>query len=106
MAISAQEAQVGALYVSYFGRSADPAGLAYWVAQLNNGLTLDRIAQSFATQPEATSLYPFLANPSASGLADFLTSVYSNLFNRTIDAAGLAYWSDQVNAGKPVGSVI
>ncbi len=106
MAISVQQAQIGTLYVGYFGRSVDPAGLAYWVGQLSNGLSLDRIAQSFAVQSEATALYPFLANPTVDGAAAFLTSVYSNLFNRTIDAAGLAYWTDQLAAGKPVGSAI
>ncbi len=106
MAISAQEAQIAGLYVGYFGRSTDPAGLAYWVSQLNDGLSPARIAQSFAVQAEATALYPFLANPTSAGLTDFLTSVYSNLFNRTIDQPGLAYWSGQVNAGKPVGGII
>ena len=101
MAVSAQEAQIGALYVAYFGRAIDPAGLAYWLGRLNDGMSLQRIAQSFSTQSEATAIYPFLANPTAAGLNDFLTSVYSNLFNRPIDQAGLAYWASQVNAGRP-----
>ena len=36
----------------------------------------------------------------------FLTSVYSNLFSRAIDPAGLAYWTGQINAGKALGGVI
>lgn len=92
MAISAQEAQIGALYVSYFGRSVEPAGLAYWVSRLNAGMLLAQIAQSFAAQTEAKTLYPFLADPTAGSSASFLTSIYSNLFGRTIDTAGLAYW--------------
>jgi hypothetical protein len=93
MAVFTAQAQISALYVSYFGRSPDPAGLTYWVSQLDNGMTLDRIAQSFSVQPEATTQYPFLANPTSGGLADFLGSVYANLFNRPIDTAGLAHWS-------------
>ena len=53
MAISAQEAQIGQLYVGYFNRSPDPAGLTYWVGQLNNGVALTSIADSFATLPSS-----------------------------------------------------
>src|SRR5258708_12881171 len=106
MQIRAQQAQIEALYIGYFGRSSDPAGLASGVGQLDGGLPLLAIANSFAVQPEATALYPFLTSPSAGGLSSFLGSVYSNLFNRPFDAAGLAYWSDQVNSGKPVGRAI
>ncbi len=106
MAITAQEVQVSAIYAAYFGRAPDPQGLSYWVGQLNNGLSISRIAQSFSTQSEATALYPYLSNPTSAGLSSFLTSVYSNLFNRTIDDGGLAYWSDQVNKGRPVGAII
>src|SRR5262245_25260309 len=108
MAITAQQAHIGAVYVSYFNRSPDPAGLAYWVGQLSSGMSIASIAQSFATQPEAIALYPFLANPSTggSGLSSFLSSVYSNLFNRAIEQAGLDYWTGVVNGGRPLGRVI
>ncbi|MFO1080278.1 MAG: DUF4214 domain-containing protein [Reyranellaceae bacterium] len=62
---------------------------------------------------EAKALYPFLANPqgaSDSQVSGFLDTVYNNLFNRSSDAAGLAYWTGQIKqtmaAGKFVGSVL
>lgn len=48
---------IGQLYVGYFGRAADPVGLDYWVTQLQGGMSLAAIANSFAVQPEATALY-------------------------------------------------
>ena len=109
MAITTQQAQIAALYVSYFNRSPDPAGFAYWTDQVSSGMSLNSIANSFAALPEAIALYPFLANPtldSASAVNAFLTSVYSNLFGRAIDPAGLAYWSGQVVSGKALGGAI
>src|SRR5258708_4259570 len=106
MTISTQQAQIESLYIGYFNRSAEPAGLAYWMAQLEGSLPLARIAQSFSVQPEATALYPFLANPTPGSEAAFLGSIYGNIFNRPIDAAGQAYWAGQLDGGKPVGSII
>ena len=96
-------------YVSYFNRSPDPIGLTYWTSQLSGGMSLNAIASSFAVQPETAALYPFLANPTVGSLSsvhDFVTSVYTNLFGRAPDGAGLAYWSDLVTSGKALGGII
>ena len=84
--------QAESLYVGYFGRAGDPSGTNYWIGQLNAGtITLAQMAASFATQPEATSKYPYLANPNISDPGTFVDQVYQNLFNHTADAAGKAY---------------
>jgi len=101
-----QTAQITQLYIGYFNRAPDPDGLNYWVGQLQSGQSLAAIANSFANQTEAVSTYAYLANP-AGGAADaFLNSVYNNLFNRTPDVAGLAYWKGELSAGKAVGRMI
>ena len=106
MAFITPQDQIASLYVGYLGRSPDAAGLAYWVSRLNAGMSLSQIAQSFAGQPETTSRYSFLANPTPDGVAGFLGAVVQSLFNRAIDAAGLAYWTSQINGGRPVGPAI
>jgi Ca2+-binding RTX toxin-like protein len=106
MTIGTQQAQIEALYIGYFNRSSEPAGLAYWVGQLDSGMPLAQIAESFSVQPEATALYPFLANPAAGGIASFLGAVYANLYNRPIDAAGVAYWTAQIDGGRTIGPII
>ena len=95
------------LYVGYFNRAPDPAGLNYWVDRLEHGMTMVEIANSFAVQPESTSTYPWLAAPSLDvGIPQFITQVYQNLFERAPDAAGLAYWTAELVAGKPPGRFI
>lgn len=83
MAVTRQ--QVAELYVATFNRAPDAAGLDYWVN--DSGLTIEQIAQSFFDQPETQALYPVGNTNSA-----FVTSIYTNLFNRAPDADGLAYW--------------
>lgn len=94
------------IYAGYFNRAPDPAGLNYWVGRQNAGMSLLEIAQSFAVQTEATSLYSFLSSQTSSSPLGFLDSIYRNLFNRAIDAEGSSYWTGQLASGKPVGRVI
>ncbi|PNV84561.1 MAG: hypothetical protein C0627_00210 [Sulfurimonas sp.] len=90
MAVTRQ--QVAELYVATFNRAPDAAGLDYWVN--DSGLTIEEIAQSFFDQPETQTLYPTGTTDTA-----FVTSIYTNLFNRAPDADGLAYWVADLTAG-------
>ncbi|MBO1076890.1 DUF4214 domain-containing protein [Roseomonas marmotae] len=99
-------ATITQLYIGYFGRAADPAGLNYWVGQENAGMQLADIARSFAVQTEATTNYPYLALPNIASSAGFITQVYQNLFNRAPDAEGMTYWQGQLASGRSVGQVI
>jgi len=105
--MSATSDLIQKIYIGYFGRAGDPAGLQYWVERSSAGLSDAAIAQSFSVQPEATAMYGFLAAPSLNmGREEFLNSVYQNLFGRDIDAEGEAYWLGQMNNGRPVGGII
>jgi hypothetical protein len=98
---------IGQLYVGYFGRAADPVGLDYWVNRFNDGMSLLAIANSFAVQPEATSLYDYLAAPSLGDPVAFITAIYHDLFNRDPDSPGLAYWVHQLTVqGTPPGQMV
>ena len=91
--------QVEALYVGYFGRAGDPAGVNGWVNSINTGkATFASIAANFATSTEALNKYPYLTTPFISSPTTFVNSVYANLFNRTPDAAGLTFWVNYLNA--------
>jgi hypothetical protein len=114
------EEQIAATYVAFFGRAADAAGFNFWVGEFNAGLPVQgpaalfsNIASSFGVGDEAKGLYPFLSNPAGASdgqIGSFLNSVYDNLFNRTPDSAGLAYWTGEIKAtlaaGQFVGSVL
>jgi hypothetical protein len=98
------------LYVGYYNRAPDRSGENYWVTQLNNGMSLSAIAQSYSVQTESTTLYPFLASPNTASTAAvqaFITSIYENLFNRAPDPAGEAYYVQQLQNGQnTVGGTI
>jgi hypothetical protein len=103
--------QVESLYVGYFGRGGDPAGESYWVGQVTAGtLTLGQLAASYSVQPESTAKYSYLANPGTGDPGAFVDQVYQNMFNHAADAAGKAYWVQQLTeaGGKPefVGQMI
>jgi len=91
-ATDATRANVAKLYVATFDRAPDSAGLDYWVN--TSGLSLEDIAQSFFDQDETQALYPV-----GTANTDFINSVYQNLFGRLSDAAGLAYWDNELNIG-------
>ena len=114
------EQQIASTYIAFFGRAADAGGFGFWVGEFNRSLPVQgpaalfaNIASSFGISSEARALYPFLANPfgaSDAQISAFLDTVYDNLFNRSPDAGGLAYWTGQVRAtlaaGQFVGSVL
>ena len=119
LGLTAQQ-QIASTYAAFFGRGPDADGFEFWVDQFQAGLPSQgpgklfaNIASSFGISAEAQALYPFLANPfgaTDASIGAFLDSVYNNLFNRTSDAAGLAYWTNQIKqtleAGQFVGSVL
>ncbi len=106
--------QLELIYVAYFNRAADSAGLTYWAGQntqAQNGgqsaaLALTNIANSFTPQPETIALYPFLATnvnlttpAGQAGLNAFIASLYQNLFGHAPDSAGQSYWVGQLTSG-------
>jgi len=106
--------QLASIYVGYFGRAAEPEGLTYWnsdyttiydanvaagqsaeEAELN---ALIEIATSFSNNTETTNMYTFLADPATGDAGAFVDAVYDNLFGRTPDAEGKAYWVAELTA--------
>jgi methionine-rich copper-binding protein CopC len=104
---------ISALYVAYFNRAPDVAGLQFWIGRAGGiggpAMSLVDIANSFAVQPEATGQYGFLTAPGVADAGTFLASVYLNLFGRVVapTATELDYWKAQLaNPAIPVGRVL
>jgi len=90
------ENQVQELYIAYFGRAADPAGLAFYAGSLSvNGTTIEAIATSFANSSEAQKIVSL-------STTDFLTAMYQQAFARVYDPApekdGL-FWANAIESG-------
>jgi len=85
---------VNSFYLAFYGRPADPAGLAFWTKQLaNNDGNLSAITQAFASSEEAQVRY------GADTVNERISEIYQALFNRAPDSVGLAYWSNVVGQG-------
>ncbi len=83
------------LYVAYFNRPADPAGLAYWNAVLNNAPDgFQILSQQFSSSAEYLGTYGNLAH------RDMVDAVYAHLFGRPAEAAGLDYWTALLDQGQ------
>jgi len=80
------------LYVAYYNRPADVAGLAFWVNAYNNGTSIDTISKNFNNAAEYTNAY---AGKSADAIVN---TVYQNLFGRTADSVGLDFWGKKIAA--------
>ncbi len=97
------------LYVSYFGRPADPTGLANFEAALqaanaptditllaeaySTNATIKSLIDSFGTSTESQNLY------GGSTTTAFVSAIYQNVLNRAPASSGLAFWVDSINNG-------
>ncbi|MGN8356622.1 DUF4214 domain-containing protein [Pseudomonas sp. SMN11] len=81
---AANTASLNELYQALLGRGAEADGLAAWQAVLANGGSLADVAASIATSAEAQNL-------DASN-SEFVSSLYSNVLGREVDAGGLQGW--------------
>lgn len=96
------------LYIAYFGRPADSAGLAYFATQLAQaGAPTDIQAYSAAYDSNATvrSMTDAFGNSTESkelytgDTSSFVTAIYNNVLNRSPDAEGLKFWVNVINSG-------
>ena len=87
MATTNYTTELQKLYVAYFNRPADPAGLEFWngVVAANGGNTAV-VSADFATQAEYKAAYAGMNS------TQIITQVYQNLFSHGPDAAGRDYW--------------
>jgi hypothetical protein len=81
-------------YVAYYGRPADPGGLAYWADRMDReGGSLESIIAAFGTSDEFNRRYGAL------GLVDLVTRIYQQTLGRDPEPGGLAYYVDKLRDG-------
>jgi hypothetical protein len=84
--------EVEQLYVAYFSRPADPAGLTYWSNVLGtNPNGYQTISAAFAGSAEYQAAYAGMDN------ATVVNAVYEHLFGRAAESAGQTYWANLLN---------
>ncbi|MFT7287411.1 MAG: hypothetical protein ACI87W_001525, partial [Halieaceae bacterium] len=86
------------IYIAYYQRPADPAGLRFWAERLDqNGGDLNEIIDSFGTSPEALGLYGVV---DSQNIGETIDSIYLGLFGRLADAGGKAFYTEQFLIGR------
>lgn len=101
------------LYIAFFNRVPDADGLNYWVYQIQNGMNLDQIADSFY---KAAVQYSSITGYSSSmSNADFVKVIYKNVLGRSgilaPPNADVEYWANllsfrQATKGKLVSTML
>jgi len=96
--------EVQMLYVAYYQRPADPAGLRYW-AQVIDNQGIQAAVNGFVNSPEAQSLYSSYYQ--TGDIAGLITAVYLAAFNRTPEPDGLTYWTNvYYNGWATLGTIV
>jgi len=100
---------VQALYVTYFGRPADPAGLTNFENALlaaNAPTNIQDLNAAYATNPVIKALIDSFGTSAESArlygsgtTADFVAAVYQNVVGRAPLTAGSTYWTTAIDSG-------
>ena len=80
-------------YQAAFGRVPDAAGSAFWVGQVaaNPTVGLANLGTTFANSAEFTARFGATATTVANSA--LVSALYTNVYGRAPDAAGLAFWA-------------
>ena len=90
-----EEAAALQLYQGLLNRDSDNGGAEFFTSQIQNGATLDAVANDFLNSDE------YIANSSA----QTVQSLYSSLLGHSADQAGEEFWSNSIKAGASSGDI-
>lgn len=83
------------LYLAFFGRVPDAAGLRYWVGLMDAGGASDQVARRFGSTPEFGAQYDGLSDRAV------VERAYQRVLGRGGEPAGIDYWTARLGAGLP-----
>ncbi|UGQ47090.1 DUF4214 domain-containing protein [Massilia endophytica] len=92
--INGNAGQAYRMYKAAFDRAPDALGLGFWIANLDKGWTLARVASGFLGSDEYVGRYGADASDSA-----FIDNLYQNVLHRDPEAGAAAYWTTRLAAG-------
>ncbi len=94
-ASKSSKSKIQELYVAYYGRPGDPAGIDYWAEELEAaGGDLSAMIQAFGNSQE------YLEGIGADPTANQVTILYQQMFSRDPEQAGLDYWVAEIDSGR------
>lgn len=93
---------VSRLYTNVLGRDADAEGLSYWTTTLAQGATRSDVLIGFSESDENKAATASLVGQGIwdrSEAAAFVARLYDTVLGRLPDKAGLAHWTEGLDAG-------
>ena len=87
-------AMIDRLYLAFFQRDPDDAGLDHWVEARGDGHRLEDIAEWFAESNEFQTRY------GGTDFSEFLDRLYTEVLGRPADPDGKAYWLRLLSEGQ------
>ena len=90
---------VARLYDAAFNHRPDPTGLTYW-DNAAMGQSLNAVAAGFVASSEFSAAYGSLNNQ------QFVQQIYQNVVDRPGDAAGVSYWTGELDHGASRADVL
>ncbi len=82
------------MYIAYYGRPGDPAGLAFWATRLaEGGGDLSAIIENFGDSSEYTSRFGAFSS------TELVDNIFLQILGRSADTAGLAFYVDRLDSG-------
>jgi beta-lactamase superfamily II metal-dependent hydrolase len=86
------------IYIGYYQRPADPAGLIYWAERLDaSGGNLTAIIEAYANSAESQALYGTI---NSGNISTVVNGIYNALFGRDAETEGLNYYANGFNSGQ------
>ena len=91
--------QVQQMYIAYYGRPGDPAGVDYWAERLAGvgGNWIGDVVDAFGSSAEYTERFGSLDE------VTLIDNLFLQLYNRIADVTGMAYYMDLLNGGNRTG---
>lgn len=97
MAVADYFDTVQKIYIAFYQRPADPAGLRYWAQRAETAGSEAAVINAFANSAEATDLYGPINGDTIGTVID---DIYQALFNRAPDAEGKAFYVQAFTNGE------
>ena len=102
------EIEVTKAYIGLLGRAPDPAGLAYWAAELDAMIAegqdavvaLKKLTNDITLSDEWDNGIGANDGSTEAGSEAIVTSMYDNLFDRAASQAELDYWAPKIVSGE------
>lgn len=89
-----------AIYIAIYNRAPEKSGLDFWSEQIKNGAAYSNVIDGFISHPVFLHKYGNLDNK------EKVTAFYHNILGQRGDPAGIDYWTQRLDDGDPLSTVL